>query len=261
MGYILSIFLIGFSGAVLAEDNLDVVTTVTVNIINIDLDLTDTISNGTVKRKTTSPDLQGIDIGVSLIDGKMYYGFSAQSTGRAVADYSEDVSGTVTESSQLNSRSAFNFYAGYRMFQDSSFYLGYTKGTSSFGDQLSFDEAGPFIGARHTFRLGAKSSISLDASYSNLETNIFLKDDDYRNTGSNNEDGHNIDADTTGFSYSATWLKSLDRGRSFFIRLKVKDFDIESGSTGVQNANASFVGTATITGSQRITSLNFGVAF
>ena len=95
----------------------------------------------------------------------------------------------------------------------------------------------------------------------NLKTNTFLKDDDYRNTGSNNEDGHDINADTTGFSYALTWLKSLDRGRSFFIRLKVKDFKIDSGSTGVQDALGNFVGTATISGTQRLTSLNFGMAF
>lgn len=260
MGVTWVVVLMSLSSIVTAKNELDIVTSVTVNMINLDLDLTERVSLGAVKRKQTSPELQGIDIGVSVLDDKLYYGFTTQTTGRSVADYKEDNSGTITDSSQINDRSSFSVFAGYRVFDSGSVYLGLSKGTSTFGDQLSFDEEGPFVGLRYSFRLGATSSLSLDASYSNLQTSIFLKDDDYFNAGSNNEDGHNIDTDTTGFSYSLTWIKSLDRGRSFFIRLKAKDFDVESGTASIVDG-ASNTGTATITGTQKVTSLNFGVAF
>ena len=260
MGKVWVVLLMCLSSTVIAKNDLDIVTSVTVNMINMELDITDTISLGAVKRKKTSPELQGIDIGVSVLADKLYYGFTTQTTGRSVADYTENNTGSITESSQINDRSSFSVFAGYHLYDNGSVYLGLSKGTSTYGDQLSFDEDGPFIGARYSFRLGATSSITFDASYSNLQTSIFLKDDDYFNAGSNNTDGHNIDTDTTGFSYSLTWIKSLDRGRSFFIRLKAKDFDVESGSASIVDG-ASNLGTATITGSQKLTSLNFGVAF
>jgi len=224
------------------------------------MSVTDNISIGDTKLKETSPELQGVEVGLTLIDADMYYGFSTQATGQSVSDYTETVPGTITPSTQLNNRSAFNMFAGYRINDKFSAYLGLTKGTSSFGDQMNFNESGPFIGARYAYRINATSSLTFDASYSNLTTDIFLKDEEFLNRGSNNEDGHDVSTDSKGFSYSVTWIRSLDRGRSFFIRLKVQDFELQTVNTDIESL-IPVPGVSTVSGDQKITSINFGVAF
>lgn len=253
---IILFMLLNFSAAVYAKSEVDVVTTVSVAVINADLNISEVIkhSGGTATRiKTSKPEIQGAEVGVTLIDDKYYYGFNTQITGQSVSKFNDIQDGTSNISSDLNTRSSFNVFAGYSAFENGSLYLGLTKGTSSYGDKVSTKEVGPFIGGRYAFRPGASSSLTFDMAYSKLGTSFELKDDTYKNPG--NPDGHNISTDATGFSYSLTWLKSLDRGRSFFVRLKQVNLGIKSGSTNVTN------GVATISGHQNMTSLNFGMAF
>jgi len=258
--YIIASLFCLLPASVIAKSKVDIITTVSVNLINMDMSVTDNISIDDAKQKQTRPDLQGIEVGLTLIDADMYYGFSTQATGQSVADYTESIPGTTTPSTQLNNRSAFNMFAGYRISDKFSVYLGLTKGTSSFGDQMNFNETGPFVGARYAYRINATSSLTFDASYSSLTTDIFLKDEDFLNLGSNNEDGHDVSTDSEGFSYSVTWIRSLDRGRSFFIRLKVQDFELQTVDTDIENL-ISTPGISTVSGDQKITSVNFGVAF
>ena len=95
--------------------------------------------------------------------------------------------------------------------------------------------------------------------YSTLDTKLVLKDDDFLNK--KNPDGHSFDTNTVGFGYSLTYLKSLDRGRSFFVRLKLVDLDLKKVSGAVANADNTQVGTATLNGNQQITNLSLGMAF
>jgi hypothetical protein len=265
-GSLLLMVLLCFSSVTNAKNKIDVITNVSVNIINLDLSLDDVIrstaTNAVVstQKKNTKPDLQGAEVGVGLIDGDLYYGFSTLITGQSVSRFSNDVDGTVTKSPELNIRSAFDVFVGYSVFDNGSVYLGLTKGTSSYGDKVSTKELGPFLGVRYAHRIGSSSSVTFNLSYSQLKTELELKDDAYINV--NNEDGYSISTDSVGFSYTLTWLKSLDRGRSFFVRLKGIDLTIENGQTSVTDSGTktnSFI--ATVGGRQKMISISFGVGF
>ena len=92
-----------------------------------------------------------------------------------------------------------------------------------------------------------------------MNTGLVIKDDDY--TNGNGDDGHNLDTSSAGVSGSMTWVKSLDRGRSFFVRLKLNSFAIKEKSIAVVDTANTRTGTATVTGTQKLVGLNFGMAF
>lgn len=258
----LVIILLCFSVNVSAKNNIDVVTSISVSLMNMDLNLKENIPHsggGTSTRdKKIKPQLQGTEISVSMIDDKNYYGFSTQVMGQTVADYTDNIDGTITPSSEVNTRSTFNIFTGYSFVNNLSAYAGFTKGTSSYGDKINFEETGPFLGGRYGFRLSSSSSLTFDVSYSALNTKLVIKDDDY--TNNNSEDGHDLSTTSTAYSGALTWVKSLDRGRSFFVRLKLKEFTLKEKSIAVDRT-AGGTGTATVTGSQKLVGLNFGMAF
>jgi hypothetical protein len=70
---------------------------------------------------------------------------------------------------------------------------------------------------------------------------------------------HTIISTNRAISVSAAWLKALDRGRSFFIRLKFIDL-VLAGSTSVRGIGGG-TGTAIIDGSQFSTNLSLGMGF
>ena len=259
---LLVIILFCFSVNVSAK-NIDVVTSISVSLMNMDLNLKENIPHsggGTSTRdKNIKPELQGTEISVSIIDDKNYYGFSTKVMGQTVANYTDNIDGTITPSSEVNSRSSFNIFTGYSFANNLSVYGGYTKGTSSYGDKVNFSENGPFLGGRYALRLSPSSSFTFDMSYTILETGLVIKDDVY--TNGNGDDGHNLTTSSTGLSASLTWVKSLDRGRSFFVRLKLNDFAIKEKSIAVVDTTNSRTGTATVNGSQKLVGLNFGMAF
>lgn len=258
---ILVVVLFCFSINVSAKNNIDVVTSISVSLMNMDLNLKETIPHsggGTSTRdKNIKPELQGTEISVSVIDDRNYYGFSTQVMGQTVANYTDNIDGTNTPSSETNTRSSFDLFTGYTFVNNLGMYAGYTKGTSSYGDKVNFSYDGPFFGGRYGFRISPSSSFTFDLSYTILNTGLVIKDDTY--TNGNGDDGHNLTTSSTGFSGSLTWVKSLDRGRSFFVRLKVNDFKLKEKSIAVVGGGNT--GTATVTGHQKLVGLNFGMAF
>ena len=260
---LLTVILLCFSANVSAN-NIDVVTSISVSLMNMDLNLKENIpysgaGTGTDTRdKNIKPELQGTEVSVSVIDDKNYYGFSTQVMGQTVANYTDNYSGTITPSSEVNTRSSFNLFTGYSFENGLSSYIGYTKGTSSYGDKVKFSESGPFLGGRYALRVSSSSSFTFDVSYTVLKTGLVIKDDDY--TNGNGDDGHNLDTSSRGVSGSMTWVKSLDRGRSFFVRLKLNDFTIKEKSIPVVRTLGGS-GTATVTGKQKLFGLSFGMAF
>ena len=140
-------------------------------------------------------------------------------------------------------------------------YGGYTSGKSHAGEEMLVEEQGPFIGAQYVHVLNGSSTLTFDVSYSALNTELNLKDfedndEPYMSKG--NQDGYTIDADTTGFSYSLTWLHDLDRGRSLYYKIKYVDLDIEDGSFDI---TGQFNATGTASVSKTLISFTLGMGF
>ena len=255
-----------FSGAALAESEVDVLTTVSVGTVDMDLEISESLifpndtSINRNKTRTARSKGQGAEIGVTVIDHKFYYGFTTQLKGQTVTDIKIDTTGFNSgqdSSEEIISRSSYSAYAGYSISDNVSLYAGITSGASSFGDEVILDDDGPFIGAKYVIRLGSYSSLTFDLSYSNLTTELTVKDDDLL------AEEYASDIDTQGLSYSATWLRSLDRGRSFFVRLKVIEFSFDGSLPVIDQAAASINpdGSVTFDGSQTLTSLSLGMGF
>lgn len=263
-----------FTSTVYADT--DVVTTVSVGAINMDTNIRDTlrisdteIIDGTVTNNRKSKvDTSGAEIAITVISDNLYFGFNTLITGQSASDYSNHYvqvhpsleTDEFIANPETVSLTSYNAYAGYSIANNMRLYGGFTQGKSNAGEEMFIEEFGPFVGFQYINGLGPSSSITFDISYSSLNTELNLKEngDNYFSAG--NQDGYTIDADTTGFSYSITWLKSLDRGRSFFIKLKFVDLDIENGSVAVTGP-LDGVGTASVDGSKTIASLSLGMGF
>ncbi|MFV2061234.1 MAG: hypothetical protein ACC653_11175 [Gammaproteobacteria bacterium] len=255
-------------GNVFAENNVDVITTISVGATNIALEINEKYSSSSVtfdgdtRNLSTNPKMPGAEIGVTVLSDKFHYGFTMLITGQSVARFDNnafDVSTNTTSSTssqEVTSRSSYSLYLGYTLVDNFSLYGGAAFGIGSYGDEVSIDEFGPFAGARYSIRFGSTSSLNFDLSYSLVDTEVTLRDTDY--TGGQ----HTVKSTNDGLSLSASWLKALDRGRSFFVRLKIVDLSLE-GSSSIEATPAAGggIGTATISGSQVITSLSLGTGF
>jgi hypothetical protein len=113
-----------------------------------------------------------------------------------------------------------------------------------------------FAGASYIIQYGASYSFAFDISYMNSSSLVQVAE--------TFEQGavHEYDADVTGLSYSVTWLNALDRGRSFYVRLKYRDLNYDGTSSFLYSGSISDVGLITnIDGDQTITSLSIGIGF
>ena len=273
---------IAASSQVFAET--DIVTTIAVSSMNIDTKLSDQltisddfVTNGKISHKRRSEiDTSGAEIGITVIEDSFYYGFTTLLTGQSASDYSSryvqnhpdfgnrDLKVSNPENVSITSYSA---YAGTRVGDNMRVYGGFTTGKTNAGEEYFIDESGPFIGAQYVYQIDGSTTVTLDLSYSNLSSDIDLKDSedndeelDESYVSSGNQDGYSVDADTTGYSFSVTWLRGLDRGRSYYFRFKAVDLDIEGGSvsiTGPENAT----GRANVSGSKTMASLILGMGF
>lgn len=258
-----------FSASIFAENNVDVVTTISVGIIDMQLDINENYTStlgtfdGDTRKISINPQTPGAEIGVTVLDRDLYYGFTMLLTGQSVARYDlhffdkDQNSVSLTNSQEVTSRTSFSIYSGYTFTDSMSLYGGATFGTGSYGDEVNIDEFGPFIGGRYALQFGATSSLNFDLSYSFIDTEVTIRDVNY--VGSE----HTIKSNNGALSLSATWLKALDRGRSFFIKFNVVDLDLK-GSTGIESTTGIVtdrLGTATINGSQLLTRLSLGMGF
>jgi hypothetical protein len=252
----------------IAESNIDVVTTISVGPMNIqvDIDETFTSNNGAPFDKdyrniTTSANTPATEIGVTILDDNLYYGLSMLITGQTVArldvntfdnnDIGNEFKSESTQ--QVVSKSSYSLYSGYSFTDNYSFYGGLTFSSSGFGDRVFIDEFGPYVGGRYTLKYSPTILLNFDLSLSVVNTEITL-DDKISSVD------HTIKSTTGSYSLSTTWLKALDRGRSFFIRLKIANLKIE-GSETVKNNIGTTTGTATISGNKLETSINLGMGF
>ena len=269
---------IAVSSQVFAET--DIVTTISVSTMNIDTKLNDSltisddfVTNGKISHKRRSEvDTSGAEIGITVIEDSFYFGFTTLLTGESASDYSSryiqnhpdtgnrDLQVSNPENVSITSYSA---YAGTRVGDNMRVYGGYTTGKTNAGEEYFTEDSGPFLGAQYIHQIDGSTTLTFDLSYSNLSSDIDLKDsedNDESYVSSGNQDGYSIDADTTGYSFSVTWLRGLDRGRSYYFRLKAVDLDIDGGSvaiTGPENAT----GRARVSGSKTMTSLILGMGF
>lgn len=262
------VFGVLLSNSANAENNVDVVTTISVGTINMRLDINEVYNNNAnsglfnndTRKININTKTPGAEIGVTVLDSKLYYGFTMLLTGQSVARYNIstfDVSQTLatsTSSQEITSRTSYSLFSGYGLSDQVNLYGGVTFGIGSYGREVNIDEYGPFVGGRYTFRFGATSSLNFDLALLLSTTETTLRDTDYK-------DGqHTIAATNTSLSYSATWLRALDRGRSFFVRLKIIDLALK-GSTSIDATNGDGIGTATISGNQVLAQLSLGMGF
>ncbi len=249
------------SEIVYAENDVDVITIISVGAMNMQLDLQENYSsttgnpNGATRDIKSNPKISGTEVGVTVLYNKFYYGFTTLSTGQAVArfDVNSTTSGPLitTNSQEVISRTSNSLYTGYSYTDNIGFYGGLTYGTGNYGDEIFIDEFGPFIGGRYAINLSSTSTVNLELSTSLVNTETTFNDPGFN--------PYSVKATNLAFSYSATWLRALDRGRSFFVKLKIIDLAL-SGSAGYQE-NAGKKGNVTIDGSQLITSMSLGMGF
>lgn len=254
----------------------DVVTTISVGMINIDTQIQDRLlisdtatTNGTVTNDRRSKiNTSGSELAITVINDDYYFGFTTLLTGQSASDYSnhyvQDHPSMGTDDYIANPESvsltSYSAYVGRSFADNMRFYGGMTLGKSNAGEEMFLEERGPFIGVQYIKRSSSNSSLTFDVSYSALTTTLSLKENGENYFSAGNQDGYTIDADTTGFSASMTWLKALDRGRSFFVKLKYVDFSIDDGSTDITGPlNAT--GTVSVSGNKSVTTLNLGMGF
>ncbi len=261
----LIIFLLSLVSPIMsyADDDVDVITIISVGTINMQLDVNEryTVGSGSfggdTRKLSSNPKISAIEVGVTVLDGSFYYGFNTLATGQSVARYDVDVFDssastiTTTNTQEVISRTFNSAYTGYSFQDNLSLYGGLTFGTGNYGDEVFIDEFGPFVGGRYAINLSATSTINLELSLSLVNTEITFKDLGF--------DPYTIKSTDRSMSYSATWLRALDRGRSFFVRFKIIDLEL-SGNTGITQTGGGS-GTATIDGSQILTMLSLGMGF
>ncbi len=256
-------FSAALSMAVSAESRVDVITTIAVGTINMQLDITETFDGGANfsgdnRTLSINPKIPSAEIGVTVLDDTLYYGFTMQITGQSVARFDKvtfDSSVPISSSSssqEVTSRTAYSVYSGYTITDSNTIYGGVTFGTGSYGNEVFIDEFGPFIGSSYALRFSSNTSLNFDLSISVVNIEATLNDTSPRLE-------HTITSTNRAMSYSATWLKALDRGRSFFVRLKIIDLVLDGSGTVTDISNS--VGTATIKGSQVSTYLSLGMGF
>lgn len=260
---LLATMLLCFSGTTFAESNIDVITTISAGITNFEYDLHEEIVSIPLNAEYTigdstslefAPKLQHTEIGITLIDDNLYYGFSALITGQALSEDRRTVTTNAAGTSEFlelmdSTYSTYNLLLGYAISENFSAYAGLTSSSGNIGDIVALAADGPFIGARYGYRINSSSSLSLDVSYSSIDTEFAFRN--IFNTG------YKSNADTEGFSYALTWVKSLDRGRSFFIRLKL--INLESQGHG-RFRHAGLASTK-LDAEQKITSFSVGMGF
>jgi len=269
MKYILILLLgILFTGNIFAGENLDVVTTISVGTVNMQLDIAEiytsdtSIFDGDTRNMSINPTTPGTEIGLTVLDNNLYYGFIMFITGLSVAEFnisSFDVSNNsskLTSNQEITSRTSYSIYAGYSLLDVFSLYGGLSFGTASYGREVNIDEFGPFIGGRYALRFGSTSSFNFDLSYSFIETDVVLRDENFIG------DQHTVSYNNNGLSFSITWLKALDRGRSFVVKANIMTLELK-GSTAVEakSTNGGGTGTATIDGTQDIARISLGMGF
>jgi hypothetical protein len=254
----------------------DVVTTIGVGPLNIDTDLQDRISfrddltaAGSVKNtRSSSVNSSAAEVGVTVVNEGFYMGFTTMLVGQSASDYSNHYvqvhptldADEMAANPETMSVTSYSGYLGKSLGDSLRIYGGYTTGKNNAGEEFFFEESGPFLGAQYVVPISG-GALTLDLSYSLLSADIDLKDFGEQYFSAGNQDGYSISADAKGFSYSVTWLKSLDRGRSFFMRLKLVDLSIDNGSVAVTGEDNNAIGTATVEGSKQIMTLILGMGF
>lgn len=261
--------LLCYSGVIVAQSDVDVVTTITAGVTNVEYDLFEIVTTtnsalgitfyaGNSKVNIYNSSIQFAEIGVTLLDWPLYYGFTTLIAGQAISDRQlisntgfNNIFTATPIDKQSSTYSTYNIFAGYAVMDSLSIYGGLTSNTTNIGSAYVFKGQGPFIGMRYAYQLSANSSLTFDFSYLSGETDFATTEDEFGL-------GYSADLNSQGFSYSLTWLRSLDRGRTFFIRLKLTDMEFDGTGT---TSDGFGTGEVRIDGNQSFTRVSFGMGF
>lgn len=227
-------------------------------------------ATGDIQYREASVVTNGADVGVTVIDGLYFYGFTSFINGQGLSDYEIDTfdAGTSVYSDDIvntrvpMSRSSYSLIIGWSITDEFAGYLGFTSGNSSYGDRVDMDDSGGFFGARFIQRLSLKTSLSYNVAYTILFSQMEMNGDELFD----NSKSYSLNADAQGLSFSATWLRSLDRARSFFLRFKISSMEYEALANVWHDNNTNsllddFSQPVDVSAEQTIWTLSVGVAF
>lgn len=248
-----------------AKQDIQVVTNISVDVSNIDIKVKESFSNsgnatwdGSTEKRTIKSGSASSTLGVSVIKGKLSVGLTTLISGTEPSEI-EGKTSLAGGSSRSNvvdatiSRTSYSLLAGYSFHDDWSAYGGYTFSATQVGSTFTFEDNGIFLGAKHYYRIGASNSLVFNAAYSISSSSIELKNNSLLNN-------YQIEGDSQGISLGATWLYSLDRGRSFYVRVKYTKFEFDDTKNGVSPA-LSTTGDVAVDATQTYTTLSLGMGF
>lgn len=248
-----------------AEDDIQVVTNLSVDITSFDIKINETFNNsgnptwdGSTETRSISTESASSTLGVNVLIGDFNFGLTALITGSepAVIEGTTVLANGSTTSNSVNaaiSRTSYNILAGYRFSDSWSAYGGYILASTQVGDTFTFDDNGFFLGAKYILRTGASSSLTFNAAYSLTDSSIDLQNNSLLNN-------YRIEGDADAISLGVTWLYSLDRGRSFYIRLKHSILELDGTQSGVSPAIGAS-GDVNVTSEQTYTTFSLGMGF
>ncbi len=246
-------------------EDIQVLTNISVDVTAIDISIEESFSNsgnptwdGSTEKRTIDTTSASSTLGVNVIKGRLNIGMTALISGVEPSNVDGQTvlgGGSMTTNSVDAdiSRTNYSFLAGYTFYDNWLGYGGYCFSTIQAGSTFTFEDKGIFLGAKYSHRFGASSSLTFNAAYAKLSSSIELKNNSLLNN-------YQIDGDSDGVSLGATWLYSLDRGRSFYVRITHSIMDFSGSKHGVSPA-LSTIGDVSVNAEQKYTTFSLGMGF
>lgn len=262
---LITITLLSIPGIVSAEEEIQVLTNLSVNVDSLDIDVKESFSgsgqatwDGSTATRTISSDSSSSTLGVTVIKGRFNAGLTALVAGvdPAVVEGSIILGDGTTISSAADadvSRNGYSLRGGYAISDSWSIYAGFTSSSVQAGDTFTFEDDGPFLGVNYIYRTSASTSFNVNVAYSLLDSTIDLKNNTLLNS-------YQVDGDTDGIRVGLTWLYSLDRGRSFYVRYTYTRLEFDGLASGVSPALAT-VGDSTVEAERTLSVISLGMGF
>lgn len=264
-GLVFLVSLISMPCSVFSANDIQIVTNVSVDVTSFDIQVDESFGgsgsatwDNSIESRSISNVSASSTLGVNIIKGDMSYGMTALISGSEPAGIEGRTrfgGGSSTKNSvdSVINRTSYSFLSGYRLNNNYSAYAGYTFQTTQSGSTFTFEDNGVFIGAKYGMRTSASSSLTFNAAYSLTASAIEVKNNSLLGD-------YQMDGNANAYSLGATWLYSLDRGRSFYFRVKHSVLQLDGRKNGVSPAlNVS--GSVKVTAEQAYTTFSLGMGF
>jgi hypothetical protein len=178
---------------------------------------------------------------------KSLYGILSYDKSLSADKQTTDAAGVPTATTLDFSRTDSTATLGYRLGNSFSVFGGYTKGVNEFSQtsavvflivtNITYAEAGPFVGVSYTQTFGNKGSLGLSVAYAQL--NSELKTVTHPSGASSDTKG-----DNTGLSYGLTWSGTLTGSLGYRIGVKGIQYKMDEPAKITERYTNFFVGIA-----------------